>query len=69
MEDNILENGIMVNKMEKEFILILTELKEKAFGKMENVNHGLKFNEYLFINLFFKIFIYNYQIYLKFCFI
>lgn len=53
MEDNTLESGIMESKMEKEYISILTELKEKAFGKMENVNNGLKFNEYLFINLIF----------------
>lgn len=52
MDLNMQENGIKVNNMELELLLMKMELKDKLDGKMEHYKNGLILNLDIYYLLF-----------------
>lgn len=59
MVDNIWENGMKENKMEKAFMFLKMVLKKKEYGKMEKESNGYQMTKNSDIYLLTKIFIHT----------
>ena len=55
MADNIWENGMKENRMEKGFMFLKMELKKKEYGKMEKESNGYQMTKNSDIYLLTKI--------------